>query len=198
MKAHFYQRLVAYIIDVFILGIIISILGVIILPSNNVNTLRDEAAIEFDNYIAGETTNEVYVNRMMQIYYDIDHETIGQDIIQFTIYVLYFIVFQFRNNGQTIGKKIMKIKIVKNDKTPLTTDDLAKRSLIINGLLFAMITLLGIITLDKVTYFGVNAVIGFIQLSIIVISAFMVLYRKDGRGIQDLFAGTKVIIDKGE
>lgn len=194
MKAQFYKRVLAYLIDVVILSLIISVIVNIFIPNSNLLVLKNELDKVTEQFLANEITNKVMINRWIDINYDMKYQAIGQDIIGFTLYVCYFIIVQFKNNGQTIGKKIMKIKIEKEDGSLLTIDDMVKRSLIINGLLVKMLSLTAVLALEKRMFFGFSLAIEGTQMLIIVISSFMILYRKDGRGLQDLWGQTKVTI----
>lgn len=203
MKASLFKRVTAYIIDVIILSVIISIISSIFFSSSNIEVLKNELSAVFNEYAEGKISIITYINKVSDINYDIDYETIGYTIIQFIIYVLYFIIYQFKNNGQTLGKKIMKIRIIncndnETDYNSLTTDSLVKRSLIVNELFVIMFSLTAILTVDRRYYYNLIIFINIIQSLIIFISCFMILYRKDGKTIYDIFANTQVVIDKGE
>jgi uncharacterized RDD family membrane protein YckC len=203
MKASLFKRIVAYVIDVTILSVIISIIASIFFSSSNIEILKDELSVIFNEYAEGKISIITYINKVSDINYDIDYETIGYTIIQFIIYVLYFIIYQFKNNGQTLGKKIMKIRIIScndndTDYNSLTTDSLVKRSLIVNELFVIMFSLTAILTVNRRYYYSLIIFINIIQSLIIFISCFMILYRKDGKTIHDILANTQVVIDKGE
>ena len=57
------------------------------------------------------------------------------NIINCVIIILYFVVLPLYKNGQTLGKKIFKIKIVREDKEDLTANELIIRNIVVNGLL---------------------------------------------------------------
>lgn len=196
MKASFFRRISAYFLDIIIVGLLVSIVVSIILPTNDATKLREELSIVSNDLVKGNITSGVYLNRVLEITHDIGYQMLGYDIMQFTFYVLYFIVFQAKNKGQTIGKKIMRIRIVSSKGNNITMDEYVKRSLIINSLLLAMVSLVGILIFNDTNYFSLIVFVGILQLIIIVISSLMVFYRRDGRGLQDLFANTKVILDK--
>ena len=116
--------------------------------------LQDELNSVMNLVIDGAISIEVYINRALDISYDIQYQTSGHNIVTFTICVLYYIIFQFKNEGRTIGKKLMKIKIVGNGSSIVTMVDIAKRSLIINGLAISMIELIGILILNKTIFYN--------------------------------------------
>ncbi len=199
MKANFYRRFLAYILDIAILSFILSIISTFIFSNNATDLLREELNIILEQFRAGEILFDVFINRSLQISYDINYQMIGYNITQFTIYVLYFIIFQFKNGGKTIGKSIMKIKVVKNDSLEVPSmDDFIKRSLLIHSILLSMITLTAILIFSKDIYLIIDMLFSTIQLIISNIILFMILFNKHGRGLHDLFANTKVILEKGE
>lgn len=201
MKAMFFQRLFAYVIDIVLVSFIVGILMSLLFPSVKTENANDELMTLAERLISNQITTEVYINRAVDLTHKTATKRIGLDIITFTIYVLYFVVYQFYNGGQTLGKRIMRIRIIKKDgnkikTTSLSTNDLAKRSLIINGLLMSIITLTSFFLGSKTFYFYVFVMAEMLQILIVIISAFMILYREDGCGLHDVFAGTKVVIDK--
>ena len=109
---------------------------------------------------------------------------------------LWYLVYLPNKNGQTFGKKIMGIKIARKDKECLTLKSLLIRNIIINGLGSLLTSLVCIFILPGKLYFIVTSIFGIIQILLVIISGFMVLYRKDKRGLQDIFSKTRVVLDK--
>ena len=190
-KAYFIQRLGAFLIDIIIIGLVSTI---VTLPfqSKSVDKLSNQSIEIMQSYINQEINANTYMNQSIDITYQIAKLTGLSTVITVTLYVLYFIVLQYYMNGQTLGKRILKIKIVKKDDTDLSMNDLVIRNVINNSILCN--TIVAILALvNKNTYFYGSAIIQFIQYSIIIISLFMIIIRKDGRSIPDFIASTKVI-----
>ena len=55
--------------------------------------------------------------------------SIGLQLISLLLYFLYFTIFEGSTNGKTLGKLITKTRAVKEDGSPITFIDAAKRSL---------------------------------------------------------------------
>ena len=70
------------------------------------------------------------------------------------------------------------------------------RNIVINGLGSLLTSLVCIFILPGKLYFIVTSIFGIIQILLVIISGFMVLYRKDKRGLQDIFSKTKVVLEK--
>ena len=95
-------------------------------------------------------------------------------------------------NGQTLGKKIMNIKVVSEDGD-LFMNQMLLRSMLSNFILMDIVSFMFMLFLPKYIYlYGVLG-IEMIQYLFIIISAFFVMFRKDGRSIHDLLLHTKVV-----
>lgn len=200
MKAYFVQRLGAFIIDMLIVSLIASLIyGCFPISKQqmkNIDKLNNEVAVLADSFIEGELEVKEYLNKSIEINYDISYQSILSNIIYLVIIILYFIVFQFYNKGQTLGKKLLKIKIIKADDSELGMNDLVIRALIINSVLVMMVDLVLVLFVTKGVYMYSNLIIGFIETIVIIVSAFMVMYSKNGQGIHDKIAKTKVVLAK--
>ena len=110
----------------------------------------------------------------------------------------YFGLFQKYNSGQTIGKKIMKIKVVDKDgKDP----SLGKYFLRILPMYYISIGSVIPFALSSILVFVINSLVFSVIYSVLVyafvilgiISFVMVYVRRDNRGLHDIISGTKVI-----
>lgn len=192
-KASFIERLGAFIIDFFMVSFIASLITYPLTNSSNYNKLSKEATTVMEQYTKGKIDEKTYLNKSADISYDMSRQTGLTSIITIIIFALYFIVFQFKNNGQTMGKKLLKIKISKSDNSDLSINDIMFRSLIIDFILFDIVVLCFTMFSSKNVYFYATGIFQFIQYGIIFGSAIMILSRKDKCGIHDLITHTKVV-----
>ena len=107
--------------------------------------------------------------------------------------LLYFVVFQAYNKGQTIGKKLVKLKVVGNSGKELGLNDYLKRVLIIPPIFCDLLDLILLMFVQKNIYLTSNIVLTVLKNLLLLITGIMVIYRKDNRGLHDLIADTKVI-----
>lgn len=190
----FSKRLLAFIIDMIILGIASSILTFPFSNTENYKKLTKESTQVMEDYLDKKITPETYLSRSSDISYDLSKEIGLKTIITIGIYILYFIVYQFYNNGKTLGKKLMKIRIVSdNDKGELSMNQIAVRSLIINSILVNLITLSVTIFGTKDVYFITSMVMQVLDMILMFTIAIMILSREDKRGLHDIITHTKVI-----
>lgn len=200
-NAYFIKRLGALILDMIIVSTVVSMLTFFVNNNSNYEKLTKEYNDVMEQAMDKKTSPKEYkklLSKASDISYDLSKQTVVVSFVSLTMYILYFIVFQFYNKGQTIGKKLMKIKIESNDGKDLTMNQLAVRSLIINSILANLILLAVIILGSKDIYFVSSTTVSMIQYIIIFTTAIMILFRKDKRGLHDVITNTKVINEKIE
>ncbi len=200
-NAYFIKRLGALILDMIIVSTVVSMLTFFVNNNSNYEKLTKEYNDVMEQAMDKKTSPKEYkklLSKASDISYDLSKQTVVVSFVSLTMYILYFIVFQFYNKGQTIGKKLMKIKIESNDGKDLTMNQLAVRSLIINSILANLILLAVIILGSKNVYFVSSTTVSMIQYIIIFTTAMMILFRKDKRGLHDVITNTKVINEKIE
>lgn len=196
-RAYFLQRLLAYVVDIIIVVTIATLISFPFSTNKTVEKLNKQSTEIMQKYTNQEIDAKTYINQTMDNSYLLSKETGLVTIITIVIYVLYFIVYQAYMGGQTIGKKLMKIQIIKNDGSKLTMNDMIIRNIINNSIL-ANIFLAIFVLISKNAYYYGSMVVEMIQYLILIVSIFMIILRKDGRSIPDFMAGTKVINLKEE
>ena len=130
----------------------------------------------------------------MEILYNNQKSNIIGSSISVILTIAYFVVFQYMNKGQTLGKKLLKIRVVDKDTNKPTT--IVKgliRSLFTLNIASGVLNILFIYTLNKTSYFLGYGFVGGLEWLFIIITIFFVLYRKDGRGLHDMMTNTTVI-----
>ena len=113
VKARFVERFLAFIIDMLIVSIASSLLSYPFISSTsreNQEKLANETQQIIEDYSKEKIDTKTYFVKASDISYDIARENGLSTIIGIFISCLYFIVFQFMNDGQTLGKRLFKIK----------------------------------------------------------------------------------------
>lgn len=194
MKAKFFDRLTAYIIDVFIISLITSIIFTSI-PTNNKELEKQLSSLQ-DEVLSNNITYEEFVDEYQDLYYKNKKDTMTQSAITLTITIAYFVIFQYMNKGQTIGKKILHLRVVDNNtEKPLSIFKGLIRSLLIWNILSGTLGIVLIYILNKESYITSYLIISSIESIFIFITAMFTLYRKDNRGLHDIIINSKVIIE---
>ncbi len=194
-KATFFQRLLAYILDMVLLGIILSVVTMG-MDNDRLDKINDELMDVSSQYVDGELKPTEYLEKSNQLTYDYQKASVAINGISLALTIGYFTVFQYLNKGQTIGKKLMKIKVVSDGKQP-GVGAMIIRTFIINGIISNALALVLVFVLNRNTYSTVYSGVSLVVEVIILASAFMVLYRKDRKGIHDMLAKTEVLVEGG-
>ena len=192
MKASFFERLGAYFLDSIIVGLIFSLicLGV---SSNQSITEKQMEALD-NQLLAGEITNAAYLEEYNDLLYKHQKENVLELSISAALTIAYYVVFQYMYKGQTLGKKVLGIKVVDNateNEVPIIKGLL--RSLLIHNILSSVLNIILLFILNNNMYFTGYGIIVGIEVIFILITVMFVLYKKDGRGLHDIITNTKVI-----
>ena len=191
-KALFLQRFLAYIIDLFVIATIASLFATPFIDTKKSDELSERSQELVEKYMSEEINANEYAAEFSNINYDLAKNNGILSIISIFLGVSYYVVFQLYNNGQTIGKKVMKIRIV-SDQGDLSMNQMIFRSFIANSILLDIISILFLMLASRHIYFACVGLFSFIQYIIIFVSAFMVKFSKNGLAIHDRLLHTKVI-----
>ena len=193
------KRVMAYIIDVLIFSIVLTP----IINWSVINPYIDEYTENYSEYTelveqanAGEidTETDEYKDKIVDLNYNINKYKVISSSISVVGFLLYFAVLQWALKGQTIGKKIMKIRVVANNEDKkLNVGNYILRSLILNNIIFSIILIIGLYIFKAPGYYTLSMVVSYLQLLVMSLIMLMVVLRKDYRGLHDFVAGTKVI-----
>lgn len=197
-KAFFFPRLIAYIIDILIISFVLSGILMFVPKSDNYEKYLEEYEKIQTDFMEEKITTDEYINYSIEVVHDLDYSNVLSMILETVIIIMYFVVFQCYNKGQTIGKKLMHIRVVSNDSEELNINHYIIRSIIINSLLLDILIIGMVLFMNKEIYYYSSFGLQGVQTILLIVSAFMMMYQKDGRGIQDYVAHTKVIMCDGE
>lgn len=189
----FKKRLVAYIIDILIFNFILSFVVSFIPTSDSLINLNNELLDINNSYLNNSIDFSTYFNRYIGISYNIDRELFLSNLIGVFLSIIYFVVYPLYNNGQSFGKRLMKIKICFLDDSSFGANGLILRYMFMNSIGVSIISLCLLFCLSNKYYIFCILILGILQFLLEIISIFMVLYRRDKRSLPDLIAGTKVI-----
>lgn len=194
MKGMFSKRCLAYIIDLIIITIVISCITNMFSLNKETESYKqlEEMSEKLSN---NEIDTDIYLEKTRDINYQISKSNILTNIISIILYILYFVIYQYIAKGQTIGKKLLKIKISNLNGTNISLSGSLIRTLILHGVLINIILVMAIMLLTKTLYIKINALLTLLQTIVIGTSMAMVILKKDGRGIHDILSNAIVLKD---
>ena len=174
----FFRRFISYMIDWYIGGILTS-LPIIL------------------TYTAMNNGNIGIIEQNINIFEYPLNIIIG--LASFMVAALYYVyVPMFINNGQTLGKKIMKLRIVNNDYTQASKKQLFIRQfviiLLLEGSLYTSSNMLNQV-INEVTGANIVSIYNTIGIVITVFSALLVIMFKSRRALHDIIINTRVVTE---
>ncbi|MDD5865553.1 MAG: RDD family protein [bacterium] len=200
------KRFTAYLIDLIIISLLITLLGQIKFL-NPFESKYENVAKEYETYYEDKFSDskslsltDLTEKKYLNLIHDLSYYSMSYTIIEITVIILYFTLFPLFFNGQTIGKKICKIKIVNNiENKKLSFINLLIRtilypiwtSIILYTTLSNIILLLSVIFFKGIVYFYTNLIISIVFAIYSYIDVIM-LFAKD-KSLHDLISNTKVI-----
>ena len=194
VTALFSQRLLAFIVDFLLLSILINLITMFVPVNSTATKLYKEQNEVIENYLDGNISMEEYVNQLVDLGYDISKQTVIVSLVSIVISLLYYVVYPCYNNGQTLGKKLFKIKIKKLNNKELSMNDLLIRSMINNSILVNIINIILVLFLNKDLYLSSSSLILGIQYLVLIISVFMIAFLKNSQGLHDKIVNTEVVV----
>ena len=148
---------------------------------------------EYNNIL--KEMEEVYSNIQITNNYKLIKYSTVPTIISILTILLYFVVIQFYFDGKTLGKKIMKLKVVSNSNKKLTIINFFMRSLLVNEVFINILNVIFVNILSKNNYVLYNQKIYIITYILEMSIIFSIILDKNHRGIHDYISNTKVIED---
>ncbi|MEG1506074.1 MAG: RDD family protein [Bacilli bacterium] len=196
MKNIKFKRIVAYFLDVCF----VFFLSTAINQINFINRDMDNYQKTYDEYeeIIGKTSMDELVDfsksdEYNELAFKIDLYSKSNLVIIFVVYLLYFGVFQKFNKGKTIGKNIMKIKVVDENGENPSLFTFLLRTFILFGLYSNVLYLIFINTMNANDYMMYKGIVSSLVVIVFYTSALLILFKKDGKGIHEYLTKTKVI-----
>lgn len=202
-KAVFIERFLAFFIDTLIISFACSIIAVPFVNTNHLAELQDEQekiSREVTELSTSTKDTKELITKMKnkmqelgELSFEISRTEGAVSLIIIIAELLYFVVYQLIRDGQTLGKKLLKIRVKSTIDDKLTSNQLLFRSLIINSILFNIIEFAFMVFSNKYVYWPSIVIFNFVQNLILMICGLMVMFRQDGRGLHDVICKTEVI-----
>ena len=191
-KVLFSQRLCAYFIDILIVSIISGLISTFFVDVDKIN----EVTKRLENVTQEITTTSELDNLKFEEYIDACYDVARYQgiiiLIELIIVILYYVVYQIYKDGQTYGKKLLRIKVVSTNGD-LTMNQMIFRACFSTSLLIDLVSLFVLAFSSKYAFFYGTLSFEFISYIVFTISVFMVMFSKNGLALHDKLFNTKVV-----
>ena len=199
-----YSRLCAYTIDM----LLILILTYLVSNTTVLNPYlydREEAYNKYQevynkaNFNGSNTEALRQIKALEEPMYNMQKTELYELLWYLGLSVFYFVIFQALTGGQTLGKKMCKIKVVKKDGSDVGMGRLLLHTIFVGSTFyygFNLTTILNVIalsTLNMHAYLIVYFLITFLALGLEIAYYALVFARKDKGWLNDMIAGVKTI-----
>ena len=193
----FFERLGAYLIDIIVVGFLLLIIGYG-LPSGNTDEINKQMTELEEKYANSEITTDVYLKESYDLIYELQKSSKLSSLIGVAVTVAYFVIFQTMYNGQTFGKKLLKLRVVDAySHKNISYLRMLLRSLLTLSIMSSCCSLVMLLILSKNAYIIGYLLTSGIEILFIITVIIMILYRSDKRGLHDLITKTCVIKEGG-
>lgn len=191
-KASFRKRLCAYLVDIFVVSLLASLIVLPFIDAKSIDKLDQNMTEVTEDYLDNKIDEMTFLSESESISYQLAKLTGTLTFVTIIIKMLYFIVFQLYNKGQTLGKSMFGICVKSNDEV-LTTNQMILRTFIIDGIFYSVVGFALMIFASSSAYFYGTVLFECVQSIIMIICVCMVMFRKDKRGLHDIVSRTSVV-----
>lgn len=192
IKPKFTSRLFAYLLDSILVVFVASLLAFPFIDSKEYDSLIKESSQLLEKVKNKEIDTEEYSVEYMNLEYKMDKSMELVNIMTILVGVIYFVVYPLYHEGQTLGKKFMKIQVV-STKGDLSANQLLFRSFIADFILLRILLVLFVMFASRNVYSICSELFYDAQYAAMIVSIFMIIYSKDGLALHDKLTHTKVI-----
>ncbi len=196
------KRVIAYLLDILLVLFVVTLVTSI----RFINPHYDKYLETYEKYssVLEEYYNgDINENEMIKLnndnYYYLTKYSISYNIAIMVVLILYYVFFQKYNRGATLGKQIMKIKVVNvEEKKDVSILNYLIRALFsfyiyVGSIIPLVLSTILVFIIKASKYMLVNTIISYIFLLFAIINFSVMCIRKDRRGIHEIISKTKVI-----
>ena len=193
------KRIIAFIIDMFLVMMISSMIYMLPIFKSNMEeyTKYMEENSIITMYTEGGST-DIAPEEANHISYELSKLLNPLYIILCAVTFLYFGILGYIWNGQTLGKKLFKLRVTSSQDKHLNPTLYIIREIIVTNLIFQLISVIITMTLKEEAWINVNLYLSRVSLFVYFLLLGFMIFRSDEKGLQDLICKTEVIEDKKE
>lgn len=138
---------------------------------------------------------EEYLNEYEKTYYELDKYSVFFNVCYIVVTILYFVGFNMITDGVTLGKKLVRLKIVNNKDRDSKVSIISYliRCVMLYQPIYYLVKVIFVNILSVGNYYNFASIVYDIHSYLLFIILIFISVRLDGRGLHDIAANTKVI-----
>ena len=184
------KRVMAFVIDIFVIAIIFEVVN--LLPIDPYKEEYKESYSKYTELIKSDNSSEVK-DEIISLNYEMYKYKAYSQGISFVILILYFGVLEYFLKGQTLGKRIMKLRVVSCNESSVTISKYILRIIVLNNIWLSCLNVGAVYVFTGIKFYYVTYVINLLSSLIYLINLVLIMFRKDNRGLHDFVVSTKVV-----
>ena len=197
-KPFVYKRVIAYIIDLLIVTLISGILTIVFTDNSAYEKDTDRMMDLTKKYTTKEISDEEYYKQFDELNYQLTLDSVGVTAVTCGVSIIYYVILCYYCHGITLGKYIMKLKIESANGKKLNLGNYLLRCLVINMVLSNLLNIILVELLSKASFLSIYSKVSNGFTLLLLLSFILIMYREDGRGVEDFMGNTKIINIKDE
>ena len=168
------------------------------------NNLKKEELIEeefnkkcltiISSYNDNKMTEEEYNDKFNYYYQQLQRESSFTYILDIVVTLLYVVLFQKYTNGQTLGKKIMRLKVVPVKGEQLTYKQLLLRNIFLFSILYHLLMVITSFVIPEKNFILSSNILYLMDYFLSIVIVGTMFFNKQRRGLHDIVAKTRVAL----
>lgn len=149
------------------------------------------------NNINSKKINEEELNKKSgKLYYKIQRLSTFKYIVIIIVTYLYLVLFQGYTKGKTLGKKLMRVRVVSNNKKSVSYKQLAIRTVFLGNVIYYLFSSILPWIINQEVFIRIGNGLYLMNTLFYVVMIIFAYSNKDMVGIHDIIAKTKVLIEE--
>ena len=195
-KPYFFRRVVAYLIDILLVTLLATAISMVFINNTNYQKRTEELKELVRKVTDEEITKEEYNKEYETLNYYMTKEGVENTIVNCSVAIVYYVILCYLCHGITLGKYLMKLRIVSGNENELNMGNYLIRALFVNLILSNLVSIICVYSMSKETFISIYPKLSSVLSIFLLVTMLVMMYREDGRGLHDLISNTKVISTK--
>ncbi len=199
------KRTIAFILDVFLVGLFTTLISMSPINVNYDKELdlsmdyQEKVEVWIEETEQLDESSEEYENAYKE-YIDLSQDYIYENnrlawldsTIMMVVIVLYYAMFPMFMDGSTLGKRIMKLRVVDLEGKQPKFWQLFVRTMVLYEVPLSLLAIIFVFTLNKVAFVSALSVLNILSYVLLIAVGATTIFKSDNRGLHDILARTSV------